>query len=188
MNTEIIFICDRSGSMHSIDRPACQGYNGFLDEQRGVPGEARVTNILFDDRYEVKNQALPLAQAPYMETLSPRGYTALYDAIGRTLDEQGRRIKAEGWAQKVICVVITDGAENRSRSYNLHRINEMITHAREHNWEFVFLAANISAEGVGRDLGFNPQYTYQFTANAAGTAQGYATASAATRSLRGTTF
>lgn len=188
MNTEILCINDRSGSMSSIERAAVQGFNAFIDEQRSVPGEARVSLVMFDDQYELKYQAKPLQQVPYLESLEPRGWTALYDAIGRTMEEQGRRIAAEKWADKVIVVIVTDGAENKSRIYRQPQIKTMIEHAQENGWAFVFLAANIDAFATGASLGIARDYTYSFAANAAGTAQGYATMSTATRSLRGTTF
>ena len=188
MNTEILVITDRSGSMASIQSSAVAGFNAFINEQRSVPGEARVTHVLFDDKYELEYQAKPLSQVPVMTRLGPRGMTALNDAIGRTMDEQGQRIRAEGWAQKVIVVIITDGGENSSRRYTTSTIHSMISHAQEHGWAFVFVAANQDAFATGAALGIARDHTYNFAANAAGTQSAYATMSAATRSLRGTTF
>ena len=188
MNSELIVIADRSGSMATINQAACRGFNSFIDEQRSVPGEARVTLAMFSDTYRLPYQAAPLAYVPYLESLNPGGMTAMYDAIGKTLDEQGRRIRAESWAEKVIVVIITDGQENASRRYNATDIKQMIGHAREHNWEFVFLAANIDTFRTADMLGIQREYSYSFAANAAGTAQGYATASATTRALRGTSL
>lgn len=188
MNTEILVITDRSGSMRIIEASAVAGFNSFIDEQRGVPGEARVSLVLFDNRYELQYQAVPLPQVPRLTAINPRASTALRDAIGRTMDEQGARISREGWADKVIVVVITDGHENASRHYSQQRIHAMVSHARAHGWEFVFLGANIDAFAIGAEYGFAKEFTYQFAANAAGTQAGYLTASAATRSLRGPTF
>lgn len=188
MNSEIIFINDRSGSMASINASAVKGFNDFLDEQRGVPGEARVTTVMFDDRYEVLYQAKPLAQVPYLDTLGPRGNTAMRDAIGRTIEEQGRRISAENWADKIIVVVITDGQDNASCRWSAARLKSTIEEMQGAGWAFVFLAANINAYEAADAIGINRQYTYSFAANAQGTQQSYATASATTRSLRGVTY
>ena len=50
MNTEILAILDRSGSMSSIVNDAIGGFNAFLEEQKTVPGEAKLTLVLFDQR------------------------------------------------------------------------------------------------------------------------------------------
>lgn len=188
MKTEILVITDRSGSMGTINSAACRGFNSFIDEQRGVPGDARVTLAMFSDTYRLSYQAAPLASVPYLESLNPGGMTAMYDAIGRTMDEQGRRIKAEGWADKVIVVIITDGQENASKQYHAGKIKQMIDHAREHGWEFVFLAANINTMEVADKIGIQREYAHSFLANAQGAMTGYATVSAVTRSLRGTSL
>jgi hypothetical protein len=94
MKTEIIVITDRSGSMASIAKDVIGGYNTFLRDQKAQPGEAKLTYTQFDHEYEVVLAGKPLQDAPELtaETFAPRGSTALFDAIGRTLNEQGQRI------------------------------------------------------------------------------------------------
>ncbi|MEK9797450.1 MAG: hypothetical protein VW713_12005, partial [Alphaproteobacteria bacterium] len=102
MNTEIIVITDRSGSMASIAKDVIGGYNTFLKEQQAQPGEARITYTQFDDKYEVVSAGVPVKDAKELtnQTFVPRGSTALYDAIGRTLNEQGAQasIPASCWS------------------------------------------------------------------------------------------
>jgi len=50
---EIVFILDRSGSMSGLEKDTIGGYNSFLETQRKAPGEAHVTTVLFDDRYNL---------------------------------------------------------------------------------------------------------------------------------------
>lgn len=181
MNTEIIVILDRSGSMGSIAAEAIAGYNMFLEEQRLVPGQARVTRVQFDNLYQIDHQAIPLASSQPLDrrTFVPRGMTALNDAIGRTLEEQGRRIAQEGWAEKAVVCILTDGAENASREYTAPRIKQMIEHAQNNaGWVFVFLAANQDAFVTGAGYGIAAATTANFAANAAGTQSAYQTISA----------
>lgn len=183
MKTEIIVITDRSGSMTSIKKDADGGFDTFIAEQRLVPGECRVTQIMFDDKVETQYAAKALADVPPLN-LQPRGSTALLDAIGQALNTQGARIKAEAWAELVIVTIITDGGENASREYSRDQIKTMIEHAEMNGWKFVFLAANQDAFAAGGSLGINPLYTKNFAATAAGTQQAYASTSATVRSLR----
>lgn len=186
MKCEIICITDRSGSMASIKADVIGGFNSFLADQKTVPGEARITFAQFDDKYEVVYQATPLADAPELTsaTFTPRGSTALMDAIGRTMNVQGERITKENWAEKVIVCIITDGGENSSCEFTQPQIKTMIEHAQKNDWSFIFLAANQDAFAVGAGYGISGATTANFTASAAGTAQAYASTSSMTRSIR----
>jgi hypothetical protein len=88
---------------------------------------------------------LPLNHSTYV----PRGSTALYDAIGKTIDSLGKTLAetpADQRPGKVIIAILTDGAENASRSFTLHDINQRIRHQTDtYHWEFLFLGANQDA-------------------------------------------
>lgn len=187
MKTEIIAIIDRSGSMASIVADAIGGYNTFLADQQTVDGEGRMTLALFDDKYELlyAGQDLKEAQPLTLQTFVPRGATALIDAIGRTLSEQGARILFEGWADKVVVVILTDGGENASREFTSEHVKVVIDQAQTvQGWSFVFLAANQDAFATGAMYGINAAHTMNFTASAGGTQEAYANMSNVTRSLR----
>jgi Mg-chelatase subunit ChlD len=186
MKTEIIAIIDRSGSMQTIVNDAIGGFNTFLADQKTVPGEARMTTVLFDHEYTLLGAGKPLSEASPLTTATfvPRGNTALLDAIGRTLNDQGARIAADKWADKVIVCILTDGGENASREFTQPKVKEMIQHAEAHGWSFVFLAANQDAFATGAMYGINAANTFAFQANAAGTQAAYTSMSTATRSLR----
>lgn len=186
MKTEIIVITDRSGSMATIVNDVIGGYNTFLKDQKAEPGEAKLTYTQFDDIYEVVFAGKTLQEAPDLtaKTFVPRGSTALLDAIGRTLNEQGQRIASEKWADLVVVCVITDGGENASREYSREKVKEMTKHAEDNGWKFVFLAANQDAFAAAHSFGSSGKYAGNFTANAAGTQAAYASTGATVRSLR----
>ena len=50
--TELVFILDRSGSMSGLESDTIGGFNSMLKKQKAEPGEAVVTTVLFDSRYE----------------------------------------------------------------------------------------------------------------------------------------
>ncbi|KKM82861.1 hypothetical protein LCGC14_1315140, partial [marine sediment metagenome] len=84
---QIICIIDRSGSMMSIKSDAEGGINQFLTEQKDVPGEANLTLVEFDfEHNKIHDQVNLKSVDKYI--LSPRGCTALLDAIGFTLNSQ----------------------------------------------------------------------------------------------------
>jgi hypothetical protein len=155
MNTEkhieIAYILDRSGSMQPMQEPAVAAFNDFLKAQLEVPGEARLTLVQFDDQYEVPVAALRLPDVPQLTaaTYTPRGSTALLDAIGRTikdLDFRLQKLPPAHQPAKVILAIFTDGEENASREYTSKHISDLIALYRDtKGWEFLFLAANQDA-------------------------------------------
>ena len=151
LETEIVVILDRSGSMDSIGQSTVDGFNSFLNEQQNAEGEAFITLIQFDDRYEVDYKNLPIKEAKnliYKETFVPRGSTALFDAIGKTIEELDTK-------RDVIAVIITDGFENASRTYRQEAINKIIDTKKNEGWKFIFLAANQDAISAGGSLGIS---------------------------------
>ena len=51
--TEMVFILDRSGSMAGLETDTIGGYNSLLEKQKKEEGEAVVTTVLFDDKYNI---------------------------------------------------------------------------------------------------------------------------------------
>lgn len=186
MNTEILAVLDISGSMAPIAADAIGGFNTFLKDQQAIEGEARLTVALFDDQYQVLYTAKPLAEAEPLTsaTFVPRGATALMDAIGRTLSVQGARIEAEGWAEKVIVCITTDGGENQSKEFTSPMIRDLVGQAEAKGWVFVFLAANQDAFATAAHYGMSGAHAQNFAATGAGMAKGYASVSNTTRALR----
>lgn len=156
---EIVAILDRSGSMGSIRDDAIGGFNTFLTEQQRVKGAANLTVILFDDRYEVLADAVPIKDAKPLttQTFVPRGSTAMNDAIGRAI----AALEAKSPAKAIICI-LTDGQENASREFTAAQVKEKITAAEQRGWRVVYLAANQDAFAVGAKLGINAQHTQNY--------------------------
>ena len=87
--TELVFIIDRSGSMGGLESDTIGGFNSMLKEQQALEGEAVVTTVLFDDKYELLHDRIdikavkPLTDKDY----TVRGSTALLDALGKTINK-----------------------------------------------------------------------------------------------------
>lgn len=176
---EITFVLDRSGSMESTKADAEGGFNQFIEDQRKVPGECRVTLAQFDTEHEIVYADRLIAEVPKL-TLLPRGGTALLDAIGRTIIAIGDRLSKMDETKrpgKVFFVIVTDGGENSSREFTPAKIAEMIKHQREtYNWQFIFLGANQDAITIARNLNISNQAgsnVLHFAANSRGTSRSY---------------
>ncbi|HYG92185.1 MAG TPA: vWA domain-containing protein [Nocardioides sp.] len=154
--TQIYFLLDRSGSMQSIKTDTEGGFAAFVDEQRGTPGECRVTLAQFDNEYDVVYSSRPLADVPPLD-LQPRGSTALLDAMGRLVTSAGDELAALPEDQRpatVIVAVMTDGHENASREWTHPAIKALVEQqTRQWGWQFMYMGADQDAIEVGTSLG-----------------------------------
>jgi uncharacterized protein YegL len=189
MAVEIVCVLDRSGSMDSIIDDSIGGFNVFLSEQQALPGDAKLTLILFDDQYEVVYDRINLQDVSKItsETYTPRGTTALHDALGKSINSLGESLSNQNKSpEKVIFVILTDGGENASKEFTKEQINKMIKHQQEkYSWEFIFLAANQDAFSVGDGLGISAQNIANFSASSLGTQAAYSGMSTRTSAYRG---
>jgi Mg-chelatase subunit ChlD len=190
--TDVTVILDRSGSMETIASDVIGGFNQLLSDQQRQPGECRLTVVQFDDRYEVVYANRPMVDAPLLtpQTFEPRGTTALLDAIGRTIEETGKRFTALPESERpdrVLMVIITDGLENASRRYSRAKIFDMISRQRDvYKWTFLFIAANQDAIEEGGKVGIAPQFSRNFVPTAAGVHEAAASLSEAVSNYRNT--
>jgi hypothetical protein len=120
--TEIVLVCDRSGSMQTIWSDAVGGMKSFIEEQKKVPGEANLTLVMFDEApFDTVYNRTPIKEVDIkcIDAYSPRGQTALLKAVSDTVDSLGSKIadeKEENRPERVIMVVQTDGQENASNA------------------------------------------------------------------------
>jgi hypothetical protein len=95
--------------------------------------------------------------------------TPLLDAMGYGLDRTGRLLAEMDEASrpgKVLFVILTDGAENQSRSYNHAGVTAKIKHQTDvYGWEFVFLGANQDAIAVGGSYGISAGSSMSYAAD-----------------------
>jgi len=189
--TELVFIIDRSGSMAGLENDTIGGFNSMLKEQQIVEGEATVTTVLFDDRYELIHDRIDIrAVAPLTaEDYTVRGSTALLDAVGKTIKkirEVQKRTAEDYRAEKVMFVIITDGEENASREYSADRVKKRIEKQKEkYGWEFIFFGANMDAVAEAGKLGISADRAQNYNADSIGTSAAYSKMSKISTAYRG---
>ncbi len=182
--TEIVCIIDRSTSIRTsglIDS-TIEGFNALLAKQKAEPGDARMTVVLFDgnhsfpaEAYEVRydGEPLHLIEDLSKDNFVPKGMTALYDAIGKTIDMIKTRVSNvpnEERPGKTIVAIMTDGEENSSVEYKYDTIKTMIeTMEKEYNWSFLFLGAGIDAMKNGGGIGVSLGNTMSYDNSSVGT-------------------
>lgn len=177
--TELVFILDRSGSMGGLESDTIGGFNAMIEKQKLQPGEANVTTVLFDDRYELIHDRFPIAAVRPLtdKEYYVRGCTALLDAVGNTIHKMGniqKYLPDDMRAEKVIFVITTDGLENASREYNYQEVRRKIQKQKEkYGWEFLFLGANMDAVAEARKFGINEDRSVTFENDSRGVAVNY---------------
>src|SRR5262249_24981588 len=111
--TLIGVILDRSGSMAWVREPTISGFNEFLHTQQQQHRGRRALQALnqFGQCHQVNFVGEATHNVPDLDTESyvPRGRTALYDAIGRTIHEVDAWARAHAWQERVLVLIVTDG-------------------------------------------------------------------------------
>ena len=188
--TELVLILDRSGSMASLVSDTIGGFNAMIEKQKQTPGTVLVSTVLFDHESVVLHDRVPLEQVRPMteDDYTPRGATALFDAVGDAIHHIGnvhKYARREDVPTKTLFVITTDGMENASRRRDRAKIKAMIERQTDrYGWEFLFLGANIDAAETAEGIGIRADHAVDYVADADGTQKNYAAVSEAVTQVR----
>ena len=177
--TELVFILDRSGSMSGLEDDTIGGFNSMIEKQKGEPGDAYVSTVLFDNVSEVIHDRIDIQKIEPMtrNQYYVRGSTALQDAVGSAIHHIGnvhKYARPEDRPEKTLFVITTDGMENASRQYSYERVKMMIErNTDKYGWEFIFLGANIDATKEAARFGIRADRAANYNADSVGTAVVY---------------
>lgn len=163
--THLYVLLDRSGSMQSIKTDIEGGFAAFIEEQRAIEGDCRVTLARFDDQYEEVFSDRPVAEVGPLD-LQPRGSTALLDAMGRLITDAGSRLAALPEDRRpgtVVVAIMTDGLENASREWTHPAIKALVEQqTNAYHWQFLYMGADQDAIEVGASLGVAKDYAVTY--------------------------
>ncbi len=160
--THITFVVDRSGSMSNCWTDTIGGLKSFITEQKEDKSKCTFSLYNFDNVIE---QNLNFTDIQLVSEnvedfgFSPRGGTALYDAIGKAVNETGealRKLAEKDRPGRVVVVIQTDGEENQSREFTASSIKKLVENQTEkYNWTFQFIGADEKSVLDAQDhLGF----------------------------------
>lgn len=192
---EIICILDRSGSMTIRRDDTIGGFNRFIEDQRKIGIDARVTLVTFADERTIVYNGREIFNVRPLDhfTYAPGGGTALLDAVGYTIDRVGDRLSNTPESErpkKVIVAILTDGEENASHEYTLNQVGRMIEHQRnKYKWEFFFLGANQDVWKIAQQMNIPRANAFMYDSHSAqGIAKGFSTYTASVAQARGDSF
>lgn len=173
--TELVFILDRSGSMSGKEEDTIGGFNNLLEKQKQAEGQALVTTVLFDDRYELLHDRIDIKGiAPITaDDYSVRGCTALLDAVGKTINKiknAQRHTAEEQRPDKTLCTIITDGLENASHEYDFEHIKKLVEQQQEKGWVFAFIGTNIDSISAAGKIGISADMAANYVEDSPGMA------------------
>lgn len=185
---------DRSSSMGGLVNDTINGFNAWVESQKGQDGKMWLSLLLFSDTFDAPLVAVDIEEVPDLtrDTYYVNGMTALYDSVKITIEG------LEGWVRnhpeftgKVLVNIWTDGGENSSRHWNQHNggllaMQAKIAEKQKEGWTFAFMGSGGSAwtEGQHFQQVVGAGNTTQYTNTGAGTRMSYATSSVATKGLR----
>lgn len=166
----LVAVLDRSGSMSGIREEMETGLQTLIDEQAKQPGMLTVDLIHFDNVIEAVYE---MVDAQFVKVkLDPRGATALYDAIGVSINGFTKSLgdlPEHARPSNVTFVVVSDGFENSSSEYDLKTVRNLVkTKQKDEGWNFMFLGSNQDAVLSGKNLGFMEDASLTFDNNGQG--------------------
>ncbi len=145
-DVNVIAILDMSGSMSGMEDDTRGGFNAFVKDaqadQAAEGGRVTLSLTCFDTEFMQVyrptdiQRVKPIGPAEY----TPRGSTALLDAIGETIAPLS--FPAD---EKVLVYIVTDGYENSSREWNNEKVKALIEAREKQGWEFLFVGAGLDA-------------------------------------------
>jgi uncharacterized protein with von Willebrand factor type A (vWA) domain len=173
-HTEIVFIIDKSGSMHHLKEDTIGSFNDLISKQKIDEGDANITTVLFNNRIDILHSHEDVYEVEDMTRFNyrPSGGTALLDAVGYTIRNMKNYYNdflKEERPEQVLFVIITDGMENSSIHYTYNKVKRDIENCkRRYDWEFLFIGANIDAVNEGAKFGIDRKRTVRFHADRRG--------------------
>ena len=176
----IAVVLDKSGSMLMTQEATIRGFNEFVADQQEATPDAKFSLTLFDTLYENRYVAEAITNVKRLTSKNyrPAGWTALYDAIGRTVSEiEALAVKPA----KIVFAIVTDGAENSSTEFTHSKVFELIRKYTNEGWQFTFIGANQDSYAVGGGMGIQLNAIYNFNQTPGGTVAAMGGLSNATR-------
>lgn len=158
---DLLVVLDRSGSMQTAKTDHEGGLKSFIEDQRSLDGDVRLTLIQFDseDPCEVVFDRVPLDTVKDVRLL-PRGGTPLLDAVGRACSYLRSRLTSDA---RVVALVITDGHENHSREWTKERVRSLVKELESAGWTFLFLGADIDSFAEAGSMGMSTAGVMNFS-------------------------
>lgn len=169
MKTRIfnLIILDESGSMSSIKKEAIDSVNETVQtichaQKRHEDQEHYVTLVTFNDYVKTVYECVKAEEVKELtaETYQPNCCTALYDAMGMSLNALKPKAAKD---DRVLVTVVTDGYENSSKEYNGKAIKALVDELKNEGWVFTYIGANQDVEKVAASISIHNSLHFHAT-------------------------
>ncbi len=174
-----MLILDKSGSMGSVISETIEGFNEQVQMiksmQKKYPEQeilVSLTTFNHDVNHNMflkKADQLKELQPPIENTdgviYQPNGMTALYDAIGISVNKLKKKIKSEikNDESSAVVVIITDGHENASKEFSYENIQKLIGKLeKSENWTFSYMGSTPDAVEIATGLNIDKHNAIMF--------------------------
>lgn len=168
----IAVILDRSGSMQRTREVTVAAFNEQMDTLQDAEDKQddRVTLVTFATKVDDPIH-YDLSERLKLDDYQPRGSTALYDAIGTTVELFQDIEEQEDTDQAFLILIMSDGQENISKTFNSEKIASIVKELEESgNWTFTFIGADKNClQNVRQNLNFSVNNTTSYDATYYGT-------------------
>ena len=178
--THIEFILDASGSMAILKGFVVESFNGFIQEQKKLPGNVSFSLVTFEggDARNIKYAFQDLKDVKELTALDYQlgGSTPLFDAIGLSIDDlkkQFARLDAHKRPSKVVIAIMTDGDENSSNRYTKQQAMTKIEDQKRLDCKIALLTSELSALKTAESAGIRSQSMSGYAASQAGVANAF---------------
>jgi hypothetical protein len=160
--------------MGQILEGAQSGLDEFIAGEAKLPGKVTVSLWDFDTEIRCVHS---LAEAVLGYKIEPRGGTAMYDAIGDAVTEEGRKLAAlpeDERPEDVTMIIASDGLENRSVNYTGQQVREMLEHQQGYyKWRVIYMGCNQDALKEGAKMGTQSGLTVNTAGTNSGASRGW---------------
>lgn len=171
MKTRIfnLIIIDESGSMYCIKKEAINSVNETIQTIRSAQKkhedqEHYVSLVTFNDEVKTIYECVSVNEVKELndETYVPDCCTALYDAMGTSLNALRKKVAED---DKVLVTVVTDGYENASKEYNGKAIKTLVDELKAKGWIFAYIGANQDVEAVAATISITNIMNFETTSD-----------------------
>ena len=138
---EFVFVIGKSEGMDQ--QAMLSGLNKLIETQKKIKDESTYSLVLFDR--ECKTSALCKSVKSMRKlterTYTPKGDSALYDAMGTAMTQVGERLSEteEHERPSLVCVIVIGESDNASTVFEHCVVADMISVQKNiYKWDFVF--------------------------------------------------
>lgn len=150
---EFIFVIGKSAGMDAA--AMLKGFNSVVDTQKAIDDESTYTLVFFNEAYKASalGKSLKEIRKYNVKTYVPKGGSALYDAMGYTMDAVGEMLAATAEEERPsqVSMIIIGESDNASTVYDYAAIDEMVKVQKyTYKWDFVFYGDGNTAFDINK--------------------------------------